>query len=203
MNFQSDDNYSCHGNDHVERRSFLKIGGAAGFSLLTPVASALARQHNDGPIETAKSLIVLWLDGAPSQLETFDPHPGTDIAAGSKARKTNADGVLIGDGFEQVAEQMDSISLIRAVTSKEGDHARAVYNIKSGFRPDPTLIHPSVGSVICHQTLSDSQLIDIPRHISILPGGFPARGGYLGDAFDAFKIGDPKRPVPDLSLIHI
>ena len=169
--------YSCHGDEHG-RRSFLKIATAGGASLLSPLASVLAREHNDGPIETAKSLIVLWLEGAPSQLETFDPHPGTEIAAGSKARKTNVDGILLGDGFEQVAEQMDAISLVRAVTSKEGDHARAIYNIKTGFRPDPTLVHPSIGSVILS---SDNVqrfpgLIDIPRHISILPGQWAARG---------------------------
>ena len=195
------DDYSCHSSEHFQRRSFLKLGGAAGISLLSPVASALARIHDDRPIATAKSLIVLWLEGAPSQLETFDPHPGTEIAAGSKARKTKARDVLIGDGFEQVAEQMDSISLIRAVTSKEGDHARAIYNIKTGYRPDPTIIHPSIGSVICHQSNSDSKVVDIPRHISILPGGFPGRGGYLGDSFDAFKIGDPKNPVPDVQSL--
>ena len=201
MSYKSEDNFACHSSEHIQRRSFLKIGGAAGFSLLTPVASALARNHDDGPVETAKSLIVLWLEGAPSQLETFDPHPGTEIAAGSKARKTNASGIQIGDGFERLAEQMDSVSLVRAVTSKEGDHARAIYNVKSGYRPDPTLVHPSIGSVICHQTLSDSNVVDIPRHISILPGGFPGRGGYLGDSFDAFKVGDPQNPVPDVQAM--
>ena len=191
--------YSCNSSEHVQRRSFLKIAGAAGASLLTPVSTILARQNETGPIETKKSLIVLWLNGAPSQLETFDPHPGTNIAAGSKARNTAIKGVQLGEGFEQLADQMQSVSLVRALTSQEGDHSRAVYNIKTGFRPDPTLIHPSIGSVICHQTeLGDSGVADIPRHVSILPQEAPARGGYLGDQYDAFKINDPKNPVPDI-----
>lgn len=193
--------YSCHSVEHIRRRSFLKIGGATGVSLLSPVASVLARQHEKDNVETAKSLIVLWLEGAPSQLETFDPHPGAEIAAGSKAIKTKAKSVLIGDGFQQLADQMDSVSLVRAVTSKEGDHARAIYNIKTGYRPDPTVIHPAIGSVICHQVQADSKLVDIPRHISILPGSHSGRGGYLGDTFDAFKIGDPKNPVPDVKSL--
>ncbi len=188
--------YGCNSPEH-ERRNFLKIAAAGGLSLLTPVAKSLAREHGDRKIKTAKSLIVLWLEGAPSQLETFDPHPGTEIAAGSKARKTNVPGIQIGDGFEQTAEQMDSISLVRAVTSKEGDHARAIYNLKTGFRPDTTLVHPAIGSVICHQDQVGS-MIDIPRFISILPGEFPSRGGYLGDHYDAFKMGDPVKPVPDV-----
>jgi hypothetical protein len=97
---------------------------------------------------------------------------------------------------------MECISLVRALTSKEGDHERAIYNIKTGFRPDPTLVHPAIGCVICHQLeAADSGRIDIPRYISILPGDQPGRGGYLGDRYDAFKIADPKQPVPDVKAL--
>ncbi len=191
--------YSCGTRDHFDRRTILKLAGLSGMSWLTPLATGLARADESSPRTKAKSLIVLWLEGAPSQLETFDPHPDTEIAAGSKARKTNASGILLGDGLEQVAEQMDSISLVRAVTSKEGDHERAIYNIKTGFRPDPTLVHPAIGSVICHQVRTErDEIVDIPRHISILPQSMPGRGGYLGDPYDAFKVFDPKQPIPDV-----
>lgn len=194
------DEYSCNSSEHVQRRSFLKVAGAtAGLSLLSPMSKILAEEQKPGPIETTKSLIVLWLEGAPSQLETFDPHPGTEIAAGSKARNTALKGVQLGEGFEQLADEMRSVSLVRALTSEEGDHERAIYNIKTGFRPDPTLIHPSIGSVICHQTeLGDSGVADIPRHVSIIPGAAAGRGGYLGDRYDAFKVNDPQFPVPDI-----
>ena len=192
------DNHACGSQEHFSRRSILRLAGLSGLSWLTPLATTLAREEENARA-TAKSLIVLWLEGAPSQLETFDPHPGTEIAAGSIARNTNVPDIMIGDGFEQTAEQMDSISLIRGVTSKEGDHLRAVYNIKTGFRPDPTLVHPAIGSVICHELQDESeQVVDIPRHVSILPGQAPARGGYLGDAYDAFKVFDPAEPVPDI-----
>ena len=194
------DNSSCNSFSHFSRRTLLKMAGLSGLSWLTPLASQLGRASEANPKAKAKSLIVLWLAGAPSQLETFDPHPGTDIAAGSRAIETRTKGVLIGDGFERLAEQMDSISLIRAITSKEGDHERAVYNIKTGYRPDPTLKHPSIGSIICHQTTdSKNQIVSIPRHISILPGQWPGRGGYLGDRYDAFKVFDPLKKVPDVS----
>ena len=195
----SEHDYSCNSSDHVRRRSFLQIAGAAGLSLMTPLSKMLAEEQSTATVETTRSLIVLWLEGAPSQLETFDPHPDTEIAAGSKARKTALDGVLLGEGFEQLADQMQSVSLVRALTSEEGDHERAIYNIKTGFRLDPTLVHPSIGSVICHQTeLGDTGVADIPRHVSILPGSIPGRGGYLGDQYDAFKVNDPQYPVPDI-----
>lgn len=196
---QSDHSYECGTASHINRRTLLKAGALSSMSWLTPLGTALARQSERQPAKRAQSVIVLWMAGGPSQLETFDPHPDTRIAAGSRAIKTNVRDVMIGDGLPNLAEQMDSVSLIRSVTSREGDHERAVYNVKTGFRPDPTLIHPSLGAIMCHE-LGDieGKQVDIPRHISILPSEWPARGGYLGDKFDAFKINDPLQPVPDV-----
>lgn len=197
--FDNHESPGCGSLEHISRRSLLKLAGLSGLSWLTPTASCLARQDESHRVAQAKSLIVLWLEGAPSQLETFDPHPNTEIAAGSQARKTKAPGILLGAGFKQVAEQMDSVSLVRAVTSKEGDHERAIYNIKTGYRPDPTLIHPAIGSVICHELVEEAgRQVDFPRHISILPASSPGRGGYLGDKYDAFKVFDPNQPIPDV-----
>ncbi len=193
------EDHSCGSIEHIRRRTLLKIAGLSGLSWMTPLGTALARHSDRNPSERPLSLIVLWLEGAPSQLETFDPHPGTKIAAGSEAIKTRAPGIMLGDGLVQTAEQMDSISLVRALTSREGDHERAMYNIKTGYRMDPTLKHPSIGSIICHQLNNErDQAVDIPRHISILPGEMPGRGGYLGDQYDAFKVGDPVNQIADI-----
>ena len=59
-------------------------------------------------------------------------------------------------------------------------------------------MHPAIGSVICHELTDDGRRVDIPRHVSILPGNAPGRGGYLGDQFDAFKVFDPNQPIPDV-----
>ncbi|MEZ6094536.1 MAG: DUF1501 domain-containing protein [Pirellulaceae bacterium] len=188
----------CGGWEHFSRRSFLRLAGLSGISWLTPLATQLARAA-ESQFAPAKSIILLWMEGAPSQLETFDPHPGKTIAYGSTAIPTRAKNIQIVSGFQQLADVMDNVSLVRALTSEEGDHERAIYNMKTGYRMDPTVLHPAVGSVICHQfDAMDAGQVDIPRHISILPGGFPARGGYLGDRYDAFKVYDPVQPVPDM-----
>jgi hypothetical protein len=175
------------------------IGASAsllGVPWMTTLAEGLARgsEHVAGD-KTAKSIIILWMQGGPSQLETFDPHAGTKIGGDVKAISTSIAGIQIADTLPQTAEQLHNATLIRSITSKEGDHERATYNLKTGWRPDPTLVHPSIGSVICHQSESN---IEIPRHVSILPGQWPARGGYLGSRFNAFQLGDPKNPLPNL-----
>src|SRR5438093_8416463 len=188
----------CGSAAHFTRRSFVHATmGLSGIAWLTPMAERLARAAEDEPSgKPAKSVIILWMSGGPSQLETFDPHPGTKISHEStKAIKTAAKDVQIADNLPLIAEQMDSISLVRSLVSKEGDRERASYNRKTGFRPDPTLVYPSLGAIVCHQ-LHDN--VEIPRHVSILPDQYPARGGYLGDQYDAFKTFDPVESIPDV-----
>src|SRR5205085_5871955 len=91
---------AMHGHDAGpawwDRRGFLKAG-LAGLSWLTPVGSLLAdrAERTRGP---AQSVILLWLAGGPSQLETFDPHPDTLIAGGTHAIPTAAQGVQLAEG---------------------------------------------------------------------------------------------------------
>lgn len=117
------------------------------------------------------------------------------IAGGTRQIETAVKGIHLAEGFERLAEEMGSISLIRSMMSKEGDHERGTYNLKTGFRPDPTVVHPSLGAVLCHEL--PVERAEIPRHVSILPSKWPARGGYLGDKYDAFIMYDPAGPVPD------
>jgi uncharacterized protein (DUF1501 family) len=180
----------------IDRRGFLKLGGLAGLGWLTPVGELLADQAEQGR-EPARSVILLWLAGGPSQLETFDPHPDSKIAGGTKAIGTAAKGVQLADGFGRLAEVMDRVSIVRSLVSKEGDHERGTYLMKTGYRPDPTVEHPSIGAICCHELPTAGT--EIPRHISILPGQWPSRGGFLGGEFDAFQVGDPSAPLPDVA----
>jgi hypothetical protein len=185
-----------------DRRRFLRLAGLAGVSWLTPIGHLLGRaaEARGKTSEPAQSIILLWMQGGPSQLETFDPHPDTTIAGGTEAVNSAVKGVQLAKGLDRTAEEMGSITLIRSMVSKEGDHERGTYNMKTGFRPDPTVIHPSIGAICCHELPAAGT--DIPRHVSILPNQWPSRGGYLGETYDAFKTGDPKDAVPDtISLV--
>ena len=188
----------CQSSHHFTRRGLLRGTGAAGLSWLTPLADVLAAEDAKAPSgKPAKSLILLWLGGAASQLDTFDPHPKTKIGGGVKTIDTAIKGVQFAAGLEQTASVMGDVSLIRSMVSKEGDHERAFYNIKTGYRADPTLIHPSIGAVMCHEL--PKAKIEIPTHVSILPNQWPARGGYFGAQYDAFQVYDPKGSIPDVT----
>ena len=190
--------YACNSLSHPNRRTLLKAAGLSGLSWLTPVAHRLGRAEDAAPKgKPPQSVILLWMQGGPSQLETFDPHAGKAIGGEAKAIKTAARDVQVAAGLGNLAEVMDEIAIVRNVVSREGDHERATYNVKTGWRPDPTLVHPSIGAVLCHELPTGSA--EIPRHVSILPGQWPGRGGYLGDTFDAFRVPDPLQPIPDVA----
>jgi hypothetical protein len=181
----------------LSRRTLLQTTALAGAGWLTALADVLARQaETSRGAEPAQSLILLWLAGGPSQLETFDPQPGKKIGGPTRAIRTSQRGVQLAEGLEGLAERMRHVSLVRSLVSKESDHERGTMMVKTGYRPDPTAVYPSIGAVCCHELPTAG--VEIPRHISILPNQWPGRGGFLGAHLDAFKVYDPAQKVPDV-----
>lgn len=180
------------------RRSLLRglAASTVAFSLPPLSARAAARRGSERP----QSLITLWMSGGPSQLETWDPHPGGAIGGPTTAIDTSVPGLQIAAGLPQMAERMDRVSLIRSLISKEGDHERGTYFVKTGYRPDPTVQHPAIGAVIPYQL--DGEAIgaglQMPLYVSVGNGQWPGRGGYLGEKFDAFRVPSPGKGVDNL-----
>ncbi len=183
----------CH-----HRRQLL--GGLAASTLafsLPPLSAAETASRGE---ERPRSLITLWMAGGPSQLETWDPHPGGSIGGPTQAIGTSVPGLKIAAGLPLMAERMDRVSLIRSMTSKEGDHERGTYFVKTGYRPDPTVQHPAIGAVIPMQlgaTPVDATLL-MPSYVSIGDSQWPGRGGYLGGTFDAFRVPSTGNGVDNL-----
>ncbi len=183
-----------HPQSEFSRRSMLQTVAGLGLSFLMPAMSARAAQKRK--TERPKSLITLWMQGAQSQLETWDPHPGTKIGGDTRAIKTTIPGLEISDFLPQMADNMEGLSVIRSLTSKEGDHDRGTYFVKTGWRPDPTLTHPALTAMLASDLRDDK--IEIPQHVSLCANNLAARGGFLGDKLDAFKIFDPGRSVQNM-----
>lgn len=177
----------------LTRRRFTLLGlGGLSSIALSPTSSA--NEGSAGP--RPRAVILLWLAGGPSQIETFDPKPGKGIGGPTKAIKTSAHGIEIAEGLPLVAEQMQHLALIRSVVGKEGDHERGTVLMKTGRRPEVALTHPSLGAVCAHELPEAGT--EIPRYVSILDSDAASRGGFLGQAYDAFRVGDPKDPIQDV-----
>jgi uncharacterized protein (DUF1501 family) len=149
----------------------LKIGasglfGALAARYLSPL-SALAQPSK------ARACILVWLNGGPSHIDTFDPKKGNGPF---KAIKTSAPGIMLAEHLPRLAEQAHRFALLRGMTSKEGNHQRAQYYVHTGYAPNPTVEHPSLGSWVSSR-LGEANA-ELPAFVSL---GGPSLGpGFLG-----------------------
>ena len=180
----------------MHRRTFCRVGSLSALGRLS--GAALARAAVDGRArEAGKSLVVVFLGGGASQLETFDPHPGSASGGPTRAIGTAAAGVRIAEGLPRLAERMGDVSLIRSLVSAEGDHDRGRYALRTGYRPEPSLVHPSVGAVLARQLPVPG--LELPAYVSILPGDRHASGGFLGQVHDPLRLAVPGEPPPNVA----
>jgi hypothetical protein len=185
----------------VSRRSFLHYvssgalaAGTLDFCDLMSVQAAELRKQG-------MSLILLWMQGGPSQFETFDPKPGTEHGGSTEAIETAVSGIRIAKGWEKTAAQMRDIALIRSMTNKEGEHARATYQLHTGYIPTGTVRHPSLGCAIAKEIATPDH--DLPAVVSIGQGGGPGGSvgsGFLGVDYDPFQVPNAGQLPQDVAV---
>lgn len=180
--------------NEFSRRHLLQFLSACGLSLALPgmEVRAASRRREERP----KSLITLWMNGGMSQLETWDPHPGTDSGGEVTDIATSVSDIRISSLLPQMAEQMHSCLLLRSLTSKEGDHERGTAFVKTGYRPEPTLKYPTLGAIAAHELPNPE--IEIPQYVTLAPGRNVPEGGYLGNQWDAFRVFTPGEGLANL-----
>ena len=180
----------------ISRRSFVKTGISSFLGLIAMQhfgSNSLAQL--DDIIPRAKHCIVLFMSGGASQLDTFDPKPGTENGGPFAAIPTSAKGIQVSEHLPNVAEQAHHLSIIRSMVSREGNHERARYLLHTGYAPGGAVRHPTLGSITSYY-LEDA-LLDLPSCVNINSPTYP--GGFLGATHDPFVIKDPMKPVEDIS----
>src|SRR5262245_8579529 len=112
--------------DGVSRRDVLRVGGLTAFGLGLPTLFRM-RATAQAPAPRAKSCILLWLDGGPSHLETFDLKPDVpaDVRGPFLPIKTKTPGVEICELLPRTAEVTKHLAIVRSVTSPLGEHGIA------------------------------------------------------------------------------
>jgi uncharacterized protein (DUF1501 family) len=178
----------------IARRGFLRtvaFGALGGGLLGWKDAVAL---HADELRKLNLSCILLFMRGGPSQFETFDPKPDTANGGPTKAIATSVPGIQVAEGWEKVAQQMNDLALVRSVTSKEGEHQRAAYQLHTGYVPTGSVKYPSIGSVVASELAPKD--FDLPHFVSVGNRGMTIGAGFLGMSFAPFVVANPNQ-VPN------
>jgi uncharacterized protein (DUF1501 family) len=132
------------------------------------------------------------MSGGPSQLDTFDLKVGHPNAGPFKPIQTNVPGIKISEHFDRLAKLANHLAIIRSMTSKEGDHGRATYLLRTGNLPQGPIEYPALGSLVSKE-LGDGEA-ELPNFVSIAPfrvANPQAFGpGFLGPRYAPLVVGE-------------
>src|SRR5262249_18124182 len=144
------------------------------------------------PKKRRTSCILLWMDGGPSQIDTFDLKPGHANGGPFKEIDTAAEGIKISEHLPKIAKFMDKMAIIRSMDSKENNHPPGTYLMLSGRIQRGPIQYPTLGSLVSKELGSDDA--GLPNFVSIatsrVMGGDAFGSGFLGPKFAPLIVGE-------------
>jgi Protein of unknown function (DUF1501) len=177
------------------RRHFMKH--MAGMSLMAlPSFNFVQQLRAAAPAlkKENKSIIILWMSGGPSHMDTFDLKPGTSNGGDFKPIKTAVSGIEICQHLPTIAGQMKNLSIIRSLVTNEGSHERGRTLMHTAYPPSLIVNYPSMGAVASQQLTSKD--LALPGFVSI---SRPSEGpGFLGMNYAPFTVQNPGQPPTDI-----
>src|SRR5947208_25215 len=182
------------------RRDFLKLSAAgvfaASYSGWINVLAARAAETAANPKAKAKHCILLWMDGGPSHKDTLDMKPQSKGAGDFKPIKTSVTGIEISEHLPSIAKLMNHGAILRGMSTAEGAHPRAKYNLHTGYREGQGgLVYPSIGAIVS----SEIGRADFPMPNYVTIGNRSFGSGFLGPKHQPLIVSDPARGVQDLA----
>ncbi|HZT28919.1 MAG TPA: DUF1501 domain-containing protein [Bryobacteraceae bacterium] len=185
----------------ASRRDFVSAGslGFLGLTLREYLAAAPARLPETA---RANSVILFWLEGGPSHIDTWDPKANSNF----KPISTNVAGIQVSELLPQIAKRMDKLALVRSMHTRGTDHPQATHYVITGHEINPAMQFPSVGSIITKEMGPRNAVppyVLVPKWDRGRQYEDYFRASFLGGDYDPMCIPDPSRPnfeVTDLSL---
>jgi hypothetical protein len=190
--------YACGTAEHtLARRQFLGSMAAAG---LGTMIGGLKTFANPAAVEEMarqqKRIVVFNMHGGLSQLESWDPKPGTATGGPCRSIPTSVPGIHISELLPKVAQQMHHLTLVRGVNTSEDDHGKGAYMMLTGRRQTPAADYPRIGAVAAKTLAPPDDAL--PGHISITPGGGGGSGNdsaYLEPKYASVVLGNGNPPM--------
>jgi uncharacterized protein (DUF1501 family) len=166
--------------------------GVAGQSILgTPLASAATRQGK------AKRVIYLFMNGAMSHLDTFDPKPGTDSQGDTQPIATSLTGVRFGDKFPRMAELANRLAIVRSLTTETGAHEQGRYLMRTAYPAINSMRHPAMGAWVMNAQVPGPT--ELPHNILIGSDNDHPMNGFLPPAMAPVPVADPDAGLQNIN----
>jgi uncharacterized protein (DUF1501 family) len=181
--------------------------GTSSASWFAPLAQAMASQPG-----RRRHCILLWMNGGPSQTDTFDMKPHHPNGGAFKEIATSVPGLRFSEHLPKLAQHGEHLAVIRSLSTKEGDHARGAHVVRTGYAPVGDVAYPAMGSVLSKELAHGDTIL--PAYVSIAPqpqlNPVAFGPGFLGPRYAPAIVGgganppaDNGQPMADLRLENI
>jgi uncharacterized protein (DUF1501 family) len=186
----------AHSSSPWTRRHFLRVG-AAGFTVsLSGWLGRLSYAAGDDP-QRRRSCILLWMNGGPASIDLWDLKPGHLNGGPYREVATATPGLRISEHLPAIARWSDRLAILRSLSTKEGDHGRATYLLRTGNLPQGGIDFPTLGALVAKELRQEGA--DLPPFVTIAPQRFLAQNafgpGYLGPQYAPLLVADGQRAV--------
>ena len=198
----------------MDRRGFMRIGLTGFASLGWPGLLKLRAENAAKPARERTAVILVWLRGGCSHLDTYDPKPdiGSEYRGPFKTIKSKVPGMTLTELIPLQAKIADKFTLLRSMTHTGGGHPAGSLQMLSGDtdpidKPKPLL--PDWMTVANYLRSKNKRASPLPNYIGVNPivnyDSFTIAGpGYVNGAYSPFSVmGDPSRPdfeVPNIGI---
>jgi len=181
--------------------------GAVGLLGTSGAVNALAEGGLNRALKSSnKRVILLWLAGGASQLETWDPKPGAPTGGPFAAIPTDVPGTHISELMPRMAKRMNHSCLVRSLNTRDGGHGGGAQLMMRGRKDEPNLKYPDLGAVLAKELgRMDSQVPDYVNFYTSTEGRGSAKvsPGFLGARFGAINLHDgAKLTLPDIRKLE-
>jgi hypothetical protein len=181
------------------RRQFLGAAmlGAGGLAADMTVLNVLRHPLLASELkQQGKRVILLWLAGGASQLETWDPKPGRPTGGPFRAIPTSVPGVAIGELLPLMAQRLKKhTAIIRSLNTRIADHGSAASLMETGRGPEPGVEYPDLGAILARElTRADSQTPDYVSFYTATEGRRKGTSGFLGGRYAPMFLSDSPTP---------
>jgi hypothetical protein len=209
------------------RRSGIGLGTLGLAGILADESSRVFASPSPNPMSPkapqfaprAKAVIHLFMNGGPSQVDTFDPKPALDKYHGQplpmslrteretgaayrspfKFKKYGESGIEVSELFADVGEMIDDVCVIRSMHANVPNHEPSLMLMNCG---DSQFVRPAVGSWVTYGLGSENQ--NLPGFIAMCPGGYPIKGaenwqsGFLPGAYQGTYVDTKHQEIEKL-----
>ena len=191
--------YACGSKEHgINRRRFLQrtcSTAVAGTAVVGGLGSLTAGKAAEQLKSQDMRVVVFNMHGGLSQLESWDPKPGTRTGGPCRSIPTSVPGIHISDLLPNTAKQMHHLCLLRGVNTAEYDHGKGAYMMLTGRRQSAAADYPQIGAVSAKMLNDESK--GLPGHIVVAPSGGGGRGNesaYLGPKYSSVALSGSTPP---------